>query len=126
MYWLGLLCAVWHAHAAAQCAQFSALYSQIDRDLRHWDISLPSQLQQWDGITQSTMDVGLDELTRRGQKAVGIAFEGGIPYIISDVSDMALTSIGHHSNLIVAHLLPFTRYASNSHKCKDHASSLNS
>jgi hypothetical protein len=40
--------------------------------------------------------------TKIGQKAMGILFEGGRPYILSNMSQTDI--LGHHVQLIVAHL----------------------
>mmetsp|Transcript_11697 Transcript_11697/g.25086 ORF Transcript_11697/g.25086 Transcript_11697/m.25086 type:complete len:439 (-) Transcript_11697:325-1641(-) len=74
------------------------LYKTIDDDLQHW-------VQK--GISQELMDHALRQLTcsRLGQKAVGILFDDGVPYILSNTSRMAI--LGHHAGLFTAHFKYF-------------------
>lgn len=44
-------------------------------------------------------------ITRPGQKAIGILFESGKPFIISNASNLA--SVSHHGGLLTAHLMLF-------------------
>lgn len=89
---------------AEQCESenFLELYSRIDHDLRHWHTS---------GISQSLMDGAFQTHTFRAsqtnnaQKAFGILFENGMPYLLSNLSSIQM--LGHHAGLLTAHLALF-------------------
>ncbi|GAX81868.1 hypothetical protein CEUSTIGMA_g9296.t1, partial [Chlamydomonas eustigma] len=70
------------------------LYNQIDDDLRPWQ----------SGISTSLMDRTLQDHTATtwGEKAIGILFKEGRPFILSNMSQ--IHALGHHGGLITAHL----------------------
>lgn len=88
--------------AADHCHQpmpaMKELHKQIESDLRHW---------KDEGITSDLMDelVETRTISTYGQKAIGVMFKDGRPFILSNLSH--IHSVGHHTRLLVGHLLLF-------------------
>ncbi|PNH05443.1 KDEL motif-containing protein 1 [Tetrabaena socialis] len=87
--------------AAAYCSagNFTALYQAIEADLRPWrDSGIPPQLM--DSMLERFRDYPMRS------KGVGVAFKGGVPFIITDPA--GFEKVGHHKRLIAAHLALFS------------------
>ena len=71
---------------------------QIDHDLRHWkDNGISAALMDWLVVNKS--------ISWHGQKAIGIMFKGGVPFVLSNLT--YIYSVGHHAQLLVGHMMLF-------------------
>ncbi|KAG2484899.1 hypothetical protein HYH03_016379 [Edaphochlamys debaryana] len=92
----------YHQANTAYCAMsnFTDLYDTIHDDLRHW---------RERGITAEVMDWLTEQLPAWPwvNRAVGVAFVGGVPYITTDPEKLRIKRLSQHRFMLAAHLALF-------------------